>query len=213
MHENNYSDGNAIRLLKEGNARFGAGGSVHPRQDLSRREETATGGQKPFAAVLACSDSRVPVEQLFDVGIGDVFVVRVAGNIAGPTQIASIEYAVEHLGTPLFIVLSHSECGAVSAVVQQGALDGNLESLSERIYPAVVEAKEKSVDLVDGSLITEATKCNMWKAIEDSFASSKTVRERVKSGQLKVVGAFYDIASGEVQWMGSHPNESNFLSP
>jgi carbonic anhydrase len=207
MQDNQFSAEDAIRLLKEGNARFVAGCPEYPRQDRSRRNETAMHGQKPFITVLACSDSRQPVEKLFDVGIGDVFVVRVAGNIAGPTQIASIEYAIEHLGTPLFMVLSHSKCGAVSAVFEHGALSGNLQLLSDKIYPAIVEAKKKVGDVAEELIISEAIKHNMWNAIEDAFNYSKTIREKVKNSTLKVIGAFYDIASGTVHWMGSHPNE------
>ena len=103
----------ALRLLKEGNSRYVDGKPQHPRQDRARRALTAAQGQHPLAAVLTCSDSRVPAEIIFDQGIGDLFVVRVAGNVAATDEIGSIEYAVDHLATPLVVVLGHTQCGAV----------------------------------------------------------------------------------------------------
>src|SRR5512143_4155712 len=100
----------ALAMLQDGNARFAAGKPQHPHQDKARRVQTATKGQTPFATILSCSDARAPVELLFDQGVGDLFVVRVAGNVAGVDEIASMEYAADHLHTPLLVILGHSKC-------------------------------------------------------------------------------------------------------
>jgi carbonic anhydrase len=107
----------ALKMLTEGNNRFVTGQPSHPNLSAERRQQTAEKGQNPFAVVLACADSRVPVEEIFDRGIGDIFTIRDAGNIATKTDIGSIEYAVDHLGTPLVVVMGHSQCGAVTATV------------------------------------------------------------------------------------------------
>src|SRR5688572_3946938 len=108
----------SLMLLKEGNARYASGKSQHPHLDAERRSSTVSQGQEPFATILACSDSRDPVELIFDRGVGDLFVVRVAGNVAGISELASVEYGVGHLNTPLLIVMGHTKCGAVTAVVK-----------------------------------------------------------------------------------------------
>jgi carbonic anhydrase len=127
----------AIRLLTAGNDRFVAGKPQRPNSDLDRARSTAKNGQAPFAAVLACADSRVPVETVFDRGIGDLFVVRVAGNVADPGTLGSIEYAAEHLGTPVVVVLGHTQCGAVTAAMDNTELYGNLPSWVGVVRPAV----------------------------------------------------------------------------
>src|SRR5262245_28073525 len=118
----------ALKMLQEGNARFVAGKARHPHEDQGRRNETAS-GQHPFASILSCSDSRDPVEVTFDEGVGDLFVVRVAGNVADTDEIASLEYGAEHLGTQLIAVLGHTKCGAVTAVVNEDKLGGSLPQL------------------------------------------------------------------------------------
>ena len=131
----------AIRSLTKGNARFAEGKSTHPNADSARRTETAQSGQRPLATVLACANSRSPVEIVFDRGIGDLFVVRVAGNVCGVDEQGSIEYGVEKLGTPLVLVLGHSDCGAVSAAVSGAELHGSIKRLVGKIVPAVVDAQ------------------------------------------------------------------------
>ncbi len=119
----------ALKMLKDGNARFVEGKATHPHQDAARRALTAGQGQHPVATVLSCSDSRAPVELLFDQGIGDLFVVRVAGNVAATDEIGSMEYAVDHLNTPVVVVLGHSQCGAVTAVVEGAKLPPSIGAL------------------------------------------------------------------------------------
>lgn len=202
----------ALALLKEGNGRYVSSQTQHPNQGIKRRISTATKGQQPFAAILSCSDSRVPVEVLFDRGVGDIFVIRVAGNVANTDETGSIEYAVDHLGTPVFIVLGHTNCGAVSAVVQGADLHGNIIPIRNAIFTAVTTAKTHHPSAPEDKLIDEAIKANVWQAIEDVFRTSPITVARVKSGKLKVEGAVYDIETGAVTWMGPHPKEADLLS-
>ncbi|MGV8073295.1 MAG: carbonic anhydrase [Syntrophobacteraceae bacterium] len=201
----------AMKKLKEGNTRYASGSLMHPNQDQARRSATVP-GQQPFASILACSDSRVPVEIIFDSGIGDIFVIRVAGNVADVGETASIEYGVDHLATPILVILGHSCCGAVTAVVQKAELHGSIPRLAALIEPAVAKARAMRPEPAGDALILEATKINMWMVIEDLFRKSEAVRKRVKAGGLKVVGAFYDIESGKVDWMGSHPEQEKLIA-
>jgi carbonic anhydrase len=211
MQTAKLSSNEALNLLKEGNARYVTGNEQRPNRDRQRRSLTALQGQQPFAAVLACSDSRVPVELIFDRGIGDLFVVRVAGNVADKTQVGSIEYAVEHLGTPFVAVLGHTRCGAISAVVKGEELSGNVAALGELVASAVAKAKADYPGAIGDLLVYEAVKANVWIAMEKCLKSSATIRREVKNGALAVVGAIYDMESGQVDWMGTHPAEQQLL--
>ena len=202
----------ALATLKEGNARFVGGQSTHPRADSARIADTAQNGQHPFTTVLTCSDSRVPVESIFDQGIGDVFVIRVAGNVCDTDEIGSIEYGVDHLGTPLLVVLGHTKCGAVTAVTTNAALHGNIPPLVDNIGPAVAKARAANPALQGEALVPEAIKANCWQAIDDLFKSSPAVRDKVKSGAVKVVAAVYDITNGRVEWLGAHPEQGRLLA-
>ena len=201
----------ALRLLKEGNVRYGDGKPQHPRQDRARRALTAAQGQHPLAAVLTCADSRVPPEIIFDQGIGDLFVVRVAGNIADTDEVGSIEYAVDHLGTPLVVVLGHTQCGAVGAVLDDAKLPPNLAALVAPIKPAVDKAREANPDAAKDVLLKAAITGNVWQAVEDMLRLSPLIRERVKDGRAQVVGALYDLDSGQVQWLGPHPDQEKLV--
>jgi carbonic anhydrase len=201
------SANDAARILKEGNGRYVEGKPQHPHQDRERRALTAGQGQHPLATVLTCSDSRVPPEILFDQGIGDLFVVRVAGNVAATDEIGSIEYAVDHLGTPLVVVLGHSHCGAVTAVVDGDKLPPNIAALVEPIRPAVAKARENNPDASKEVLLNAAIQDNVWQAIADMLRQSPIIREKVRDGRVRVVGALYEIDSGQVQWLGPHPEQ------
>ncbi len=202
----------ALRLLREGNARFASWKAENPNVSSARLTETATQGQHPVATVLACSDSRVPVERVFDRGIGDIFVVRVAGNVCGTDEVASLEYGVEHLGTPLLIVLGHTNCGAVIAALSNGEAHGNIPALLDKIAPAVASVRRKNPGLADKDLLSAAIIANVWQSIADMYKSSAILREKVRSGQLTVVGAVYDIANGKVTWLGAHPEQEKLLT-
>jgi len=201
----------ALRLLKEGNGRYVDGKLQHPRQDRARRALTAAQGEHPLAAVLSCSDSRVPAEIIFDQGIGDIFVVRVAGNVAATDEIGSIEYAVDHLAAPLVVVLGHSQCGAVTAVVDDAKLPPNLANLVAPIQPAVDKAREANPEAAQDVLLKAAITGNVWQAVEDMLRQSPILREKVKDGQAQVVGALYDLDSGQVQWLGPHPDQEKLV--
>lgn len=198
----------ALKILQEGNGRFVAAGPKRPNQNAKRRVETADKGQSPFAVLLSCADSRVPVEVLFDRGIGDLFVVRVAGNIASKTDIGSMEYAVDHLGSPLVVVLGHSKCGAVTATIQGGEVPPNIKAIVDCIEPAVGKARTICPDKSGEPLLQEAITANVWQAMEDMYKNSPLMRAKVKDGKLKLVGAVYDIKTGKVNWMGPHPQQA-----
>jgi len=199
----------ARKRLADGNARFVAGRSARLRSYSARRTETTKAGQHPFATVLACSDSRVPPELLFDQGLGDVFVVRVAGNVVATDEAGSIEYGVDHLETPLLVVLGHTHCGAVTAVAQGAELHGSIPALVAPIRPAVALSKRMNPALTPEALVPVAIRNNVFQAIEDLLRRSPAARERVAAGTLQVVGA---IESGAVEWLGEHPDQPRLLA-
>lgn len=201
----------ALAKLKEGNARYVAGSPQHPHSSAEWIEETGRYGQAPFVTVLSCSDSRVPVEQIFDQGVGDVFVVRVAGNVSGVHEAGSIEYGVHHLHTPLLIVLGHSHCGAVTAVVQGAEVHDNIPALVSGIKPAVEKARKEHPDLTGEKLIPAAITANIWQSVSDLLRVSPATRESVASGKTRVIGAMYDLESGKVEWLGEHPQQAELL--
>lgn len=201
----------AREFLRKGNARFVAGQPEHPHADADQRRRTADQGQQPFAAVVSCSDSRVPVEILFDCGIGDIFVVRVAGNVCDINEIAAVEYVVEHLGVALVVVMGHSRCGAITAVVNGTVLHGNTLFLRNKIVPAVDAARKEYPHLQGEAMIEAATKANIWRGVEDLLGSSLDIRQLIRAGRLSVEGAYYDLASGKVDWLGPHPRMSDVL--
>uniref|UniRef100_I2Q1N4 Carbonic anhydrase n=1 Tax=Desulfovibrio sp. U5L TaxID=596152 RepID=I2Q1N4_9BACT len=201
----------ALSRLKEGNTRFVSQANVAPHQDAARRHETATGGQHPFATVLSCADSRAPVEVLFDQGVGDLFVVRVAGNVAATDEIGTIEYGAEHLGVPLVVVLAHTKCGAVTAVVKNEPVTENIGKLVAPIVPAVKGVKARFAASDVNEIISRSIEANMWQAVSDIYAKSPMLKKMAADGKIKVVGALYDIDSGEVHWFGEHPSEGNLL--
>ena len=203
----------AVKLLKEGNDRYVTDKSQHPNQSRERRGLTAGQGQHPFAAVLSCADSRAPVELIFDRGIGDLFVVRVAGNVAGPDEVGSLEYAVDHLGTPLVVVLGHSQCGAVTAVVQNEKVSANVAALVKPIAPAVAQARADNPGTGADALINAAIKANIWQAVEDLLIKSPIIKGQVKAGKVKVLGALYELDTGQVQWLGPHPVQDKLVGP
>jgi len=199
----------ALERLQAGNKRFMA--SELKRRAVNEVERSKMSAQQsPYAVILGCSDSRVPVETVFDQGIGDVFVIRVAGNIAAPSQVGSIEYAVQQFGTPLVVVLGHSQCGAVTAcveTVQQGnsAPTPNLHSIVERIRPAVHTLVEMPLNDNQDELIHHAVRANIRASVTNLRYSSAMLEEYISSDRLLVVGAECDLASGEVVFFEGLP--------
>ena len=198
----------ALAQLVAGNQRFVEGKAAHPNSDPVRLKLCAESSQADyaFATVLSCSDSRVPVERLFDAGVMDLFIARVAGNISDPSQIGSIEYGLAHVHTPLLVVLGHAQCGAVTAVV--GAMDGhghalerNIPGVLDNIQPAVQRARSATAGQAKEQLLARAIEENVWQSMEDLYLASPATRELVKAGRVKVVGALYDLETGKVDWL------------
>ena len=182
-----------LQRLVDGNRRFVAHRAKRPHQDPARRLEVAK-GQKPFAAILSCADSRVPPEVIFDQGLGDLFVVRVAGNIADDAVVGSLEYAVEHLGVKLIFVLGHQRCGAVQAAVDGGKPEGHIGTLLSAIMPAVEKSKGKSGDKVDN-----AVRENVHLVEEQLKGSHPILEELLHEHKIRVAGGRYDLDTGAVE--------------
>ncbi|PMB18283.1 carbonic anhydrase [Fischerella thermalis] len=181
----------ALQRLMEGNQRFVQHQPQYPDQSQARLQEVAQ-AQHPFATILSCADSRVPAEIIFDQGIGDIFDVRIAGNIATPEAIGSIEYAVALLNTPLLMVLGHERCGAVTAAVQNEPLPGDISTFVKAIKPVVAKVKYQPGNTVDNAVIA-----NVHYQIQ-RLKRSPLLSERLQSGKLKIVGGRYDLDTGSV---------------
>lgn len=186
-----------LKQLKAGNARFVAGKSVHPDGSVARRG-TLTKGQAPKAVILGCSDSRVPPELVFDEGLGDLFVIRVAGNVADPVNLGSVEYAAEHLGTGVVVVLGHHACGAVKATAESGGkAEGNIGAIVAEIAPAVEQAKASPGK---EGLLDDSSHANARRAAAALTERSPVLAKLVEEGKLKIAVAVYDLASGKVEF-------------
>ena len=187
----------AVKRLLEGNRSYIAGKNSVSHRTAKRRTEVSK-GQHPFAIIVGCSDSRVPPEILFDQGMGDLFVVRSAGNVIDDIAIGSIEYAVEHLGVQLIMVLGHERCGAVDATLNGGEVGGKLKSVIDAIKPAVEKAKAKGQTSHGCDLLCSSVKNNARMVAEKIRKSSPVLTEAVENGMLRVVGAYYELDSGVV---------------
>jgi carbonic anhydrase len=190
----------AKQLLVEGNKRFGTGNFLNKDYSLTRRVELAQKGQHPFAVVVSCSDSRVPPEDIFDQALGDLFVIRVAGNVITPIELGSIEYAVEHLKVPFVLVLGHEKCGAVTAAVEGGEVAGSIGAIVDKIKPAITQAQNKT--LSPKNLIKESTELNVLNALKDIKISP--VIKHALGENLQLEGGMYYLETGEVQWIPSN---------
>ncbi|PKL84767.1 MAG: carbonic anhydrase [Ignavibacteriae bacterium HGW-Ignavibacteriae-1] len=184
--------GDALAELKAGNRRFLSEKLINT--NYSENIEETKSGQKPHSAILSCMDSRVPPEIIFDQGIGNIFAIRNAGNVEDENILGSMEYAVDHAGAKLIVVMGHSSCGAVTGAIHNVKL-GNLTQLLAQIKPAI-----KS-DLSHSDVINETAKNNVKMTIEDILAKSAVISELLHEKKIAIVGAFYDIATGEVQFM------------
>ncbi len=188
----------ALQELLAGNQRYVAGKLTHPRQTLQHRQELRD-HQAPFASILGCADSRVPPEVIFDQGLGDLFVVRVAGNIVDEEAVlGSLEYAVEHLHTPLLVVLGHKGCGAVKATLEAAAgnaeVKGHLRYVVEAIRPAAAEGR-----LQVGNFLDNAVRANVHRTVKQLLEKGAALASLVREQKLKVIGAYYDLDSGRVE--------------
>lgn len=182
----------ALKRLLDGNDRYTTKGLIHPDQTTNRRLDVAI-GQRPFAMILGCADSRVPPEIVFDQGLGDLFVIRVAGNILDDAILGSIEYAAEVLQVPLVFVLGHERCGAVSAAVKRAPVPGHISTLIQAIQPAVDRSNQETGDKVDN-----VVRANI-KFVVEEMRNSSPIGEFVKQDKLKIVGGRYDLDTGTVE--------------
>ena len=190
----------ALAMLQAGHRRYVTGSGGHP--DLSRaRRETLSAGQSPLAIVVTCSDSRVAPEHVFDAGLGELFVVRIAGNVLNDSVQASVEYAIEHLGASLVVWMGHETCGAVKAAVSSGEhakLSESMRALLEKIEPAVERAKRT---VGPDELVAAAVEQNVLRAITELRKSSSVVREFEATGKLGVLPVIYRLESGDLKWL------------
>lgn len=182
---------NALHELKAGNARFLAGKPNRNNQD-SARIQSLSNGQAPWAIILSCADSRVVPEIAFDTGLGELFVIRVAGNVANKSTIASIEYAVAHLGTQLIVVMGHESCGAVGAAIAKGGGSESLDHLLAEIKPAIEKTGSLDVNTV--------VKCNAELSAENLLTRSEIIKNATTDQGLEVVSAFYNLQDGKVDF-------------
>jgi len=189
----------ALAELKAGNGRHMKHHYAHPHQTASRMHALAD-GQHPHAIVLSCSDSRVPPEIVFDQGLGDLFTVRVAGNVAGDAELASIEYAVEHLHVPLLVVMGHESCGAVAAAIEGGEAPGHIAALVGVIQPSVEKARA-----LPGDLSTNAVRVNVETMVTALRSSHPILDQHVADGTLVIVGGVYSLKTGAVAWLPDSP--------
>ena len=195
---NNLTASEALERLQRGNERFRHDKDKHPRNDASYRDSLA-GGQTPFASVVTCSDSRVPPELIFDQGLGDLFVIRVAGNVCNDAVLGTIEYASMLLGVKLVVVMGHRSCGAVSAAVDHVDVDGpathsHIDTLIDAIRPAV-RAAEGAEDLLDRSVRENAA------MVAAQIRKSDPVMTKLATEGVEVKPAYYDLESGKVEWL------------
>jgi len=200
----------ALALLQEGNRRFTS--ETSSRDGFSsrlRRIETAS-GQQPFAAILGCSDSRVPVEIVFDQGLGDLFVIRVAGNIVAPSQIGSVEFAAEQFGTRLVVVLGHSQCGSIQATLEQlqrpkENQSHNLHSIVDLIRPSVEGLLATNLRHDLDALVREAVRVNIRASVKRLQNGSDIIEQLIQKAGLMVVGAEYSLETGVVDFFDGLP--------
>jgi len=200
----NLSADEAKKRLNAGNARYIDGAMERPRCTPERRSSLAS-GQAPFATVLTCADSRVSPELIFDEGLGDLFVIRVAGNIADAAVLGSIEYASLHLGVNLVVVMGHQSCGAVGAAVDNKDLDGpathsNIDALIDAIKPAVQSAIAADAGL-DGDALLESSVRENAKRVSTGIRGSEAVMAKLADTGVKISPAYYSLSSGEVSWL------------
>lgn len=204
---------NALQTLMDGNERFITGmRSVEPMLSHQKMARLSEKGQKPFAIILTCSDSRSPVEIIFDQGIGELFVVRVAGNVVAPSLLASIEFAAANFGSCLILVMGHSKCGAIQATLHHTKNPSNvlpsahLEELVSRIRPAIELTILKSHSTHDSELVELCAVENVKRSVNLIIEQSSIVSALVKQGKIKIEGAILDISTGKVGVLGLKPN-------
>lgn len=197
----------ALKRLQDGNARFASGARGPEASSAGTRRPALVTDQQPFAVILGCSDSRVPVEIVFNQGLGDLFVIRVAGNIVAPSQIGSVEFAAERFGIRLIVVLGHTRCGAVQATLEElqqrpsGRTSRNLSSIVDRIRPSVEGLLETELRLGPDALARQAVRANVRASANSLRHGSRILEGLIETEGLKVVGAEYSLETGVVRFL------------
>lgn len=174
-----------------GNKRYAQGRSIHPDETEQRREKTFV-KQEPFAVIIGCSDSRVPPEIIFDQGLGDIFVVRVAGNVAGPLEQDSIEFAATQLKIPLIMVLGHQKCGAITAVMNGLAAENDIENIAPFIEPAIAKARTLPGDFLTNCIVENV------KLVVAHLKNNPLLDHLIQSQHLQIIGSYYELEHGTV---------------
>lgn len=185
----------ALSTVMEGNERFAAEELVHPDVSTTRTDEIAK-GQHPYAVVIACSDSRVAPELIFDEGLGDLFVIRTAGNIISEVELGSVEYAVEHLHVPLVIVMGHERCGAVEAMLSGALPHNHIKSIIDSLRN---ESEIKAIPVNDEQRLAHCVEANIKHGVKELLTQSEVIQTAVQQGKLQVVGAHYDLDDRKVR--------------
>jgi len=194
----------AWQKLVDGNKRYLENKMNACGESSTVTRETLVKGQKPYAIILSCSDSRVPPEIIFDKSMGEIFVIRVAGNVPDPIVLGSVEYAVEHLGSPLIVVLGHERCGAVTAAVDaKGKPEGNIGAIVKEIAPAVKQAKKEAAGKSKPELVETAIDDNIRLVAANISKRSSVIKHLLKEGKVKIMTAKYDLDDGKVTQLGA----------
>lgn len=203
---------NAWSLLRDGNERFARSLQAHPHTNRERRNAVIE-SQHPFAVVLSCSDSRVPIECVMDAGVGDIYSVRVSGNSsADPLVMGSIEYGVLRAGANLIAVIGHEGCEAVKASVAEEKEPGtSMDAIAESVKAAADNAKDSLHDLSGTDLIAEAVERNVLNSMKTILTTSPKIADLVRQGRVKVVGGVYSLHTGHISWLGEHPSQGMIL--
>ncbi|WP_190600884.1 carbonic anhydrase [Candidatus Vesicomyidisocius sp. SY067_SCS001] len=193
----------AKKRLIDGNQRFIDGTTVLHHQLPPHKHIKNIQDQEPFAIILGCSDSRVPIETIFDQNFGDLFIIRIAGNIVAPSQMGSVEFAISKFKTVLIVILGHSNCGAINATIDECInkthLSSSLHSITDRIKPSILPLI--NLDLPNHELINRAVKVNIINSVKQLQSQSTVIKESIKSNKLRIIGANYSLTSGMVQFL------------
>ena len=203
----------ALSRLREGNRRFANDETTASELSNSARRAALTAGQAPFAIILGCSDSRVPAELVFDQSVGDLFVIRVAGNVVAPSQVGSVEFAASRYGTRLVVVMGHSQCGAILATIEElqgraSTQSENLRDIVDRVRPSVETVLSIMRKATDEELVHEAVRANVRASVDHLRHGSELLEKLIDETGLLVVGAEYSLETGVVEFFENVPEDS-----
>lgn len=197
-----YSPTEAMALLYEGNMRFVKNTSVYPNQTMHQRKLTTLQGEKPFATIITGSDSRIIPAVIFDRGIGDLFVIRNLGNVAGTDTLASVEYSMNILETPLLIVMGSTHNEIIKSAIEKKSIQGHMAQLTGKLIPAIEMTRTLYPKAKGQELIRKVAETNVRQVLRDILGQCPQVLKKFRAGEIQVIGALYDVDTGEVNWLG-----------